>query len=455
MRLKTHKIPAALTTLWTPLAKQALALSCPVDDILFGGAVGGGKTDFLLAAWVQHAHLYAAGANGLIVRKTLPELRDIMRRAHRLFPQLGATWKGSDRTWTFPNGAILLFGYLETEEDAARYWGQEYTFLGIDEAGHYKTSAPLDMLRSRLRSTVPGMRLQVILTANPGGKGHKWLVERYINPSPPYVPFIARNEDGDDLGFMRVYIPSRLADNPYLMKDRSYVGRILSSGPKWLVKALLMGDWRIQMDAGVLKREWWQDYSMLPAGDPLHIIQSWDTSFGKTTSKNGDASVCTTWAVYSGGYYLLDVWSGRVDFPALKKVAIDLAAKWACYEILIEDMASGQSLIQELMRESRLAIRPVKPDADKTTRAFAVSPLIESKRVFIPAANYVSGDSRFPIVSTWRADFLDETSAFPNAAHDDIVDSVSQALRNLATRFVVGNAADHTYSLADIYDDDN
>lgn len=59
MRLKTHKIPAALTTLWTPLAKQALALSCPVDDILFGGAVGGGKTDFLLAAWVQHAHLYA------------------------------------------------------------------------------------------------------------------------------------------------------------------------------------------------------------------------------------------------------------------------------------------------------------------------------------------------------------------------------------------------------------
>jgi len=349
----------------------------------------------------------------------------------------------------------LLFGYLETEEDAARYWGQEYTFLGIDEAGHYKTSAPLDMLRSRLRTTVPGVRLQVILTANPGGKGHKWLVERYINPAPPYTPFIARNEDGDDLGFKRVYIPSRLADNPYLMADKSYVGRILSSGPKWLVKALLMGDWRIQMDAGVLKREWWREYSMLPNGAPQHIVQSWDTSYGKTTHKAGDRSVCTTWAIYPNGYYLLDCWAGRLDFPALKAKAMDLAAKWGCYEILIEDAASGQSLVQELQRESRLAIRPVRPDGDKTTRAFAISPLIESGRVFIPCSNYKSGASSFPITSEWRSDFLDECSAFPIAAHDDIVDSVSQALRNLASRFIVGDHADTTYSLADIYAEDD
>lgn len=448
MRIKpTDKLPPK-KVLWKPLPKQNLALACPVDDILFGGAVGGGKTDFLLAAWVKHASLYGSAASGLLVRRTLPELRDIMKRAHRLFPQLGAVWKASDRTYSFPNGAILLFGYLETEEDASRYWGQEYTWFGVDESGHYKSPAPIDMLRSRMRSPVPGVKLQVILTANPGGRGHKWLVERYIKPSKPYVPFEARDDEGNLLGFKRVYIPSRLTDNPFLMADKGYVGRILASGPRWLVKALLLGDWNIQLDAGVLRREWWQDYRMLPNEEPLHIIQSWDTSYGKST--RGDRSVCTTWAVYRCGYYLLDVWTGRVDFPALKKAAVDLAAKWNCWEVLIEDAASGQSLIQELKRETRLAIRPVKPDGDKTTRAFAISPLIESGRVFIPAAG-VQLEGRFPVRSDWRADMLDETSSFPEGAHDDIVDSISQGLKSLASRYVVGPVADHSYSLADIY----
>ncbi|MFG6728542.1 phage terminase large subunit [Burkholderia pseudomallei] len=442
--------PPTPPSLWAPLPKQRLALECPVDDMLFGGSVGGGKTDFLLAAWVQHAARYAANAVGLIVRRTLPELRDISRRALRLFPKLGAVWKTSERTWTFPNGATLLLGYLESEEDATRYQGQEYTFVGVDEAGAFKSPEPIDYLRSRMRSPIDGVRKQLILTANPGGRGHKWLMERYVKGRAPYVPFEAKDDEGNGLGFLRVYIPSRLTDNPYLMKDPAYVQRILASGPRWLVRALLLGDWNIQLDAGVLRREWWKDFTMLPVGEPIHIIQSWDTSYGKRSSQNGDRSVCSTWFVYQSGYYLVDVWAKKVEFPELKKAAIDLAAKWGCYDILIEDAASGQSLIQELQRETTLAIRPVKVDTDKVTRAYAVSPLVESGRVFIPGAGYTGGP--YPIrPADWRSDMLDETSAFPQAAHDDIVDSITQALKQLASRYVVGEHADNSYTLDDIY----
>ncbi|SOE50721.1 phage uncharacterized protein (putative large terminase), C-terminal domain-containing protein [Burkholderia sp. YR290] len=453
MRLRPAKPPVAVKPLWEALPKQHLALSCPIGDMLFGGAVGGGKTDFLLAAWVQHAAMWGSRAEGLIVRRTFPELRQMMARAQTLFPALGATWKSGDKGWLFPNGALLVFGYLESLEDATRYQGQAFTFVGVDEAGQFKDPAPIDYLRSRMRSVTIGeadpVRKQLILTANPGGRGHKWLVERYIKPAPPYTPFMARDDDGKLLKFQRVYIPSRLTDNPFLMADPEYVGNVLASGPRWLVRALLLGDWHIQLDAGVLRREWWKDFAMLPAGDPIHILQSWDTSYGKKTSQNGDRSVCSTWFVYPHGYYLVDVWAQKVEFPELKKAAVDLAAKWSCYDILIEDAASGQSLIQELQRETTLAIRPVKVDTDKVTRAYAVSPLVESGRVFIPHPSFSGGS--YPVSPQWRADMLDETSAFPQAAHDDIVDSISQALKHLASRYVVGSAGDHSYTLDDIY----
>lgn len=447
-----NAVASATNVLWKPLRKQALALSCPaaVEDILFGGAVGGGKTDFLLAAWVQHAAQHGQHAIGLLVRRTIPELHDIMARAQRLFPSLGAVSKQSGRVWVFRNGAKLRLSYVENMDDATRYQGQEFTWVGVDEAGSYRDPAPLDFLRSRIRTTAPGVRTRFILTANPGGRGHSWLAGRYVKGRQPYVPFEATDDEGNGLGFLRVYIPSRLTDNPYLMADKSYVRRILASGPRWLVRALLLGDWNITLDAGVLKREWWREFSMLPSDERIHIVQSWDTSYGKTT--RGDRSVCTTWAIYPNGYYLLDCWAGRLDFPALKRKVIDLAARWGVWEVMVEDAASGQSLVQELLRETGLGLVPIKPLGDKVARAYSVAPLIESGRVFIPAAGY--RDPTGLIEPSWRSDFLDECSAFPEAAHDDIVDSVSQALRALAARYTVGANADYSFTLADIYADE-
>ena len=98
---------------------------------------------------------------------------------------------------------------------------------------------------------------------------------------------------------------------------------------------------------------------------------------------------------------------------------MSLASEYSPAVILVEDKANGQSLIQELKYETALPIRPVAVDGDKVVRAQAVTPMIEAGKVFLPES------------APWIADFLDELAAFPTGVHDDIVDSVTQALNFL------------------------
>jgi predicted phage terminase large subunit-like protein len=146
-------------------------------------------------------------------------------------------------------------------------------------------------------------------------------------------------------------------------------------------------------------------------------VQSWDTAF-KTGSEN-DYSVCTTWGVSGNGYYLLSLWRGRVDFPELKRLVGSLGKEWKPNAILVEDKASGQSLIQELQYQSALPIIPISVDRDKMARAQSITPLIEAGKVFLPES------------APWLDLYLDELAAFPTGAHDDAVDSTTQALNYL------------------------
>lgn len=162
----------------------------------------------------------------------------------------------------------------------------------------------------------------------------------------------------------------------------------------------------------IFRREWWRRFREQPSC--TRVIQSWDTSF-KCGCEN-DYSVCTTWGVNAAGYFLLWVWRGKVEFPELKRRVRWLAEQWKPNVILIEDRASGQSLVQELKYASNLPIVPIKVDADKITRAHAITPLIEAGRVFLPEdAPFVGG-------------YIDEHAMFPNGINDDQVDSTTQAL---------------------------
>lgn len=192
-----------------------------------------------------------------------------------------------------------------------------------------------------------------------------------------------------------------------LKKIRSSIGgRAFSS--------LYQGDPTVA-EGQIIKREWWKYYSTAPT--LYRTIHSWDTAF-KDKSQN-DYSVCTVWGEAENGYCLLDLWRGKVEFPELKRVAIALYDRDTPDAVIVEDKASGQSLIQELQRNTRIPVLPVKVDSNKVARANSATPLIEAGKVFLPDG------------AEWIYDYVEEMSAFPNAEHDDQVDSTTQALAYL------------------------
>lgn len=395
---------------------QTALLACGIGDVLFGGARGGGKTYALLGDFLQHATLYGKGAKGILLRRTYDELDEVKAQASEIYGPLGWEWRQAKNTWIAPNGAQLKLRYLKRDSDAERYQGHQYTWIGVDEAGNFPEAAPIDKLKATLRSKL-GVPCFLRLTANPGGPGHKWLKERYIDPAPPMVP-----HKDPITGDWRVFIPSRLEDNKVLStNDPTYVNRIKGSGPSWLVAAWLNGDWNATPEGGVIKAAWFKRYHIPPALD-YYVVQSWDTAY-KDKDIN-DPSVCTTWAVTRGGYYLLDVFKAHMDYPTLKRTAINLAERSKANCLLIEDKASGQSLIQELRATTRLSIIGIEPEGNKITRALEVTTIFEGGLVF------------FPEVAPWLIDYEIELTTFPLAPHDDQVDSTSQFLRWVHTRTV-------------------
>ena len=180
----------------------------------------------------------------------------------------------------------------------------------------------------------------------------------------------------------------------------------------------------VSESSAIVKREWWQQWE---DDDPPHcdfILQAWDTAFEKTT--RSDYSACTTWGVFyhsdpdtgktEANIILLDAYRDRLEFPALKKKALDQYEEFRPDSIIIEKKASGAPLIYE-MRAMGIPVQeftPVKGN-DKISRLNAVSDMFASKRVWAPNTQ-------------WAEEVIDEVASFPAGEHDDYVDSVSLAL---------------------------
>lgn len=222
---------------------QTWALSCPVFDLLYGGARGGGKSVFLVLDWLAHASRCGGKARGLLLRRTRPQLKDLLATMEKIMRPLGWVFAVSEWTWTGPDGSQLVMAYLERDADAENYHGWNLSWLGIDEAGNFPDSAPIDRLYATLR--LPGVEHRLRMSANPGGPGHRWLKERYVDPARPFTPFTTKE------GLERVYIPARLKDNP-AVNTPEYRRQLAASGPAWLVKAWLDGDWNIVPGGGVI-----------------------------------------------------------------------------------------------------------------------------------------------------------------------------------------------------------
>ena len=216
--------------------RQREFISATADEVLFGGAAGGGKSYGQLIDALVYATKYA-GSKQLILRRTFPELeKSLIRTALGIYPQGYFKYNSSSHILTFANTSIIDFGYCDTENDVFKYQSAEYDVIRFDELTHF-TEYMYVYLISRLRGANDFPK-QVKSSTNPGGVGHAWVKERFIDIGAP--------EKVHELkGGSRIFIPAKVQDNPKLMEsDPDYIKRLenLSEKDK---QALLYGDWDI------------------------------------------------------------------------------------------------------------------------------------------------------------------------------------------------------------------
>lgn len=217
---------------------QTAFIDCPCDIVVFGGARGGGKTHGSLGEWWIHSEDYGSDARGLMVRKTREDLRDTITLGMQMFGT-AATWKEKGGFFQMQNGGRLTCAYLESDQDAANYQGWSLTRVYVEELTQYAASGPIFKLLACLRSA-KGVPCQFRATCNPGGPGHHW-VKQWAIDLGPYNIFT-----DPETGLTRVYIPSKLTDNPKLLEnDPGYVNKLRASGSPQLVRAWLEGDWNV------------------------------------------------------------------------------------------------------------------------------------------------------------------------------------------------------------------
>ena len=234
---------------YVPQQRQALFHATEAKQILYGGSAGGGKSHSLRWDIIRFC-LHVPGLDAFLFRKTRPELEanHIRRIRTELPPELGEYTDRKNR-YEFFNGSGINFCYCEKESDVERHQGSEMHYLGIDEAGQL-TDYQLNYLRARVRLgsfKVPekykDFLPRIAFTSNPGGPGHQFLRQTFIDPAPRETIFLDRTLEipgQPGTGWKTIFIPARMADNKYL--DPSYAGQFTGLPPE-LAKALRDGDW--------------------------------------------------------------------------------------------------------------------------------------------------------------------------------------------------------------------
>ena len=212
-----------------------------VDELFFGGAAGGGKSDFLLGDFLTDVD-QGSSWQGVLFRQSHPALEDLVMRSQQFYPQLGGDFKVGSSQWNFPGGSVLKFRHFETVFDFVKYQGWSLSWIGWDELPEWSDMSCYNRMKSRLRGSARNKRIRA--TGNPGGAGHRAVQDYFQIPSRPIPidevePFVDPETE-----MVRCFIPSRVQDNRKLLDtDPDYVKRLKGVGDPELVKAWLDGDW--------------------------------------------------------------------------------------------------------------------------------------------------------------------------------------------------------------------
>jgi hypothetical protein len=235
------------TVIWEPQPRQSAFITCPADDVGFGGARGGGKSDGVVGDWISHEETFGEDAIGIAFRRERTQLVELIERSKQVLNPLGYKWHEQDKYFRGPKGGRLRFTYLESDSDADAYQGHSYTRLYPEEMGTFPSEVPINKMQATLRSG-NGVPCQMKGTCNPGGPGHQWVKARYKLDLHPKGMEIFRFEFENPftkkkIEKTRVFIPSKVNDNKYLGDD--YVANLFQVGSDSLVRAWLEGDWSV------------------------------------------------------------------------------------------------------------------------------------------------------------------------------------------------------------------
>ena len=224
-----------------PGPQEAAIRASFVDELFFGGARGGGKSEYLLGDFLSDVDTYGEHWSGVLIRRTYPELDEILERSRQIFRAAypDAEYKVGRHEWIFKNGATLKLRHLENEADAAHFQGQQYTWIGWYELTSWTDMKAYHKLKACLRTgaaEIPTKRIRA--SGNPGGPNHNNVKAYFIDAA-----LESTIVEGDD-GMKRMYIRSLVTDNKILLeRDPGYIKRLEGVGDEQLVKAWLEGDW--------------------------------------------------------------------------------------------------------------------------------------------------------------------------------------------------------------------
>lgn len=292
-----------------------------VYELCYGGAKGGGKTDFLLWDFVEPELIKKQGYRGIIFRRTYPRLTEIIDRSYKWFSGF-ATYNKQEKCWEWSSGAKLYFRHCQTEEDKYDYQGHEYQYMGFDQLEEF-TGSQYDFLKVQVRTTDPAIPVRVRATCNPGNIGHLWVKRRFIDKKIPLKVY------KDEFGLTSIFIPAKIKDNPFLTtNDPQYINR-LQSLPEHDRRALLDGDWNIF--SGQYFTEWSQDMHVVK---PYYIPDYWKKFIAGDYGQKKPASV---------GWYAIKPEGGIVRYREIYKEGFyyDTLAKEICRLAENEDIAYG------------------------------------------------------------------------------------------------------------------